>query len=142
MTQPQQEYIITENQLEALAAGCQNDYGDWCRGVDEAFIETIRSRPARTPTSYVHVPNGKCPESIKICPEISCDKCRESALETCETCEWMIRADEREKYDAAIRNAFIERIEDTCETYPSDLGDMVLLSDIQSLRRTTTEAQK
>jgi methionine synthase II (cobalamin-independent) len=43
--QAQQEYIITEAQLETLAAGCQNDYGDWCKGVDESFIDTIRSHP-------------------------------------------------------------------------------------------------
>lgn len=39
------QYIISEAQLETLLAGCQNDYGEWCRGVDDSFAETIRSHP-------------------------------------------------------------------------------------------------
>ena len=38
-------YCISEAQLETLLAGCQNDYGEWCKGVDDAFGETIRSHP-------------------------------------------------------------------------------------------------
>ena len=43
MTEPM--YCISEAQLETLLAGCQNDYGEWCKGVDDAFGETIRSHP-------------------------------------------------------------------------------------------------
>lgn len=34
----------------------------------------------------------------------------------------------------AAREQFLEQIEDTLTRYPSDFGDMYLLSDIQSLR--------
>lgn len=43
---------------------------------------------------------------------------------------------------ATIRNQTLEEIEDKCVTYPSDLGDMILLSDVQSLRHQSTEAPK
>jgi hypothetical protein len=55
-----------------------------------SIINRIRSRPASTPTP-----------------------------ETCETCEWMIRADEREKRDAAIRNAVLKKLlDDVCKQCP------------------------
>jgi hypothetical protein len=42
--------------------GCQHD---------------TRSRPAPSP----HAPNGSCPNTINICPEVDCDKCREAAAQ-------------------------------------------------------------
>lgn len=45
------------------------------------------------------------------------------------------------EYAAQAREDFEELIEDKCPTYPSDLGDMVLLSDIQSLRTTKQQQE-
>ena len=74
-------------------------------------FKKIRSRPASTPTP-----------------------------ETCETCEWMIRADEREKRDAAIRNQTLDDVKEIVNTYYSACPKLKcveivnMAEDIESLR--------
>ena len=48
--QPQQEYIITREELERVEVACINEYGDWLGHTNDVLFETIRSRPhASTP---------------------------------------------------------------------------------------------
>ena len=71
-TNSQQQYIITENQLESLAAGCMNEYGEYNNCIDDEFFNTIRSHPLPTaPEKVPDICGDECPCRFYMC-EDSC----------------------------------------------------------------------
>ena len=93
-------------------------------------IQVIEGKPIIRCSTHTSAP---APE------ELHCDKCRfvkDCSLLYFPPCEKLARRDEQHHREAAkaAREQFIEQIEDKLPRYPSDLGDMYLLSDIQSIR--------
>lgn len=83
-SQPKPEYIVDEytlGEIERLLNMPEHAWDDSDYDAQNLALKLIRSRPASSSTQ-----------------------------EICETCEWMIRADEREKHDAAIRNATLDEV--------------------------------